>query len=955
MIDQYVGKKMGSYDIVELVGKGGMAAVYRAHQPSMNRSVAIKIMTAHYGDAEEFAKRFINEAHLIAQLEHAHILPVFDFGEQEGVLYIVMRYLSAGTLGDRIPEGGMPMREAANYFRQVASALDYAHKRGVIHRDLKPGNILIDAQDSAFLTDFGIAKSLENETNLTGTGGVVGTPTYMSPEQGMGDPLDGRSDIYAMGVILYEMLTGRQPFIADTAMACMLKHINEPPPPLRNFRSDITRAVEAVVMRALAKDRNARYSTALEMADALDEAIATDAVPRAAAAFTTPEATLTMHTIPATGGPPIATMPSPIAAQGAPTTAEYAGVPGAAPGTQVPAATRAANAQPAEAIAAAPAKLFPDVIPISLNSISAWLSAHQGLGAWVQAGLLSLSTYFMLARLTNSDLPALARLVQPDNMILALLPGLLYALLRAPTLGALVSMALVLVPLAARAPALAILWVALIVIAGSRLNSREIMLTTVSIVAASMPIGWIVPLMAPWWIKARRTVLAVALGAMYASLFSITLGWPNARGLLPVPRGDIQATIAPLTTSYFGLLEPSAWAAWGEPGAVIDSIKATFAGLGDAFAATSGLPLVVAAAWALASVLSVSNLHSTQAVLRGMGLGLGLVVLIIAHVVLRTAAGVPLPELSGLFTGLAAAILAVLLTQWPFTADPNKNNKIGTVLRLLRQTMGALFMALGVSFFAQYLVDSPLYELFWLGGIAGTLAMITNPLIGPPLVYGSLVVALAVSGQPVLMIMVAALMFGYLLVTILFDKRRPRSWNPLGAGFILGAPGMGLAGLLPLGPLTIGALEAQVPAAILALMAHVLLFGMARNAGPLTILIHVVTTLVGVLLVERLMGSPILDGLNNRLRRLLFTVPLAALMAVMYYTVGRLDPNVGTMAGVGQAIFVSMFASAALVAAMGRRAEFWREFGEREEPEAEYFEDEDEITGRDAKKPVPAM
>src|SRR5262249_21352063 len=147
------------------------------HQPSMNRTVAVKVMAQQFTGDDSFIQRFKNEAQLIAHLEHAHILPVYDFGEQEGTLYIVMRYLDAGTLEDRIGEKGMGIKDAVGLFNQLASALDYAHSNGVIHRDLKPSNVLVDKQGNAFLSDFGIAKSIEGTQNLTGTGGVVGTPT----------------------------------------------------------------------------------------------------------------------------------------------------------------------------------------------------------------------------------------------------------------------------------------------------------------------------------------------------------------------------------------------------------------------------------------------------------------------------------------------------------------------------------------------------------------------------------------------------------------------------------------------------------------------------------------------------------------------------------------------------------------------------------------------------------
>lgn len=950
-MDQYIGKRMGNYDIVELIGKGGMAAVYRGHQPSMNRSVAIKIMASQFSSDPSFVARFKNEANLIAQLEHAHILPVYDFGEQDGVLYIVMRYLSAGTLDDRIPEGGMKIKEAVGLFRQLAAALDYAHQRGVIHRDLKPSNVMVDAQGNAFLTDFGIAKSLDSDSKLTGTGGVVGTPTYMSPEQGLGEPLDKRSDIYALGVILFEMLTGRPPFTAENPMAVMLKHINEPPPAPSSFNPAITPAVEAVIIRALAKEPSVRFETAMQMAEAFDEAVKTDTVPMQAAAFTTPEATLRVSAAPT---PAPATAPGADAALAGPTlrspVAGQPATPTSLPAAQVgaPAVTAPGMpvyAPPAAAIPAAipaPVPGQPERVPVDLNAPSVWLNEHQGLGQWLQAVMLTGATFVLLSRLTTSA--ALGEIA-----LLSIIPGVIYALLRNPTLAGLISYVLILVPLAARAPGLALLWTLLFIVAASRLNSREIMLTLVTIALASNPIGWIIPLLAPWWIKVRRVALPMALGVLFATLFALTLGWPNAGGLLPVPPDlDPAETRASMTlgefdTTYLGLLEPATWSVISEnPQRALDAIRSTFLVTGGAVARSGGLILVLAAIWALASVLSVSNRRSANPMFRATGVGFGLIILIVGHLILAQSMGTD-PSPGAVVAGLLGAALAFILSQWPIQADPNAGNLPGTVMRMLRQSMGAVFMALGVAFFMQYvrgdLDNSPLFPVLWLGGMAGTLTMIVNPMIGPPIVYASLAVALAAI-SPLLAGLVGVLFFGYLVVNLAFDRRRPRQWNPLGAGFMLGAPGMSVTGMLPLGPLSLGALEAQVPAAIMAAMGHVLLIGTAENYRPVALLIQLVTTLTGVLLVERLMGSPLLDTLDHKLRRLLFTVVLAALMAVSYFGLGRVETTIADPAPLGLALLVSMVSAAALVIGMGDRARYWRTFIEKEEEEPEAIDEE---------------
>ncbi len=267
-----IGKKLGAYEIREPVGQGGMATVYKAFQPSMNRTVAVKVLPAQLAQNATFVARFRQEAQVIARLEHAHILPVYDYGESDGLLYIAMRYLDGGSLQKRIESGRMSLRETGKYLGQVAAALDYAHRQGVIHRDIKPSNVLIDRQDDAFLTDFGIAKMVEGTTDLTGTN-VIGTPQYMSPEQGQGLEVDARSDVYSLGVMLYEMLTGRLPFEADTPLAVVLKHITAPLPPARTLAPDLPESVDAVLHAALAKSPADRFATAGELAAAFDQAI----------------------------------------------------------------------------------------------------------------------------------------------------------------------------------------------------------------------------------------------------------------------------------------------------------------------------------------------------------------------------------------------------------------------------------------------------------------------------------------------------------------------------------------------------------------------------------------------------------------------------------------------------------------------------------------------------------
>lgn len=270
MSDDIIGKTLGQYEVLEEVGRGGMATVYRARQGSINRVVAVKVLPRSLLHDPGFYERFEREVDVIAHLEHPHILPIYDFGNAEGVPYIVMRYLAGGSMRDLIRRGIPTLEDIEKPFSQVAQALDHAHKQGIIHRDLKPGNIMLDENGNAYLTDFGIARVLGSD--LTGSA-IIGTPAYMSPEQANGFPLDARSDIYALGVVLFELITGREPYQAETPMALLLKHINEPMPPASIFRKDVPPAVENVISRATAKEPGDRYASASDMARAYRDAL----------------------------------------------------------------------------------------------------------------------------------------------------------------------------------------------------------------------------------------------------------------------------------------------------------------------------------------------------------------------------------------------------------------------------------------------------------------------------------------------------------------------------------------------------------------------------------------------------------------------------------------------------------------------------------------------------------
>ncbi|MCA9930849.1 MAG: serine/threonine protein kinase, partial [Anaerolineales bacterium] len=293
-MEDLTGKQLGPYQIVAPLGEGGMAAVYKAYQPSIDRYVALKVLPRHFADDPEFIQRFKQEARVIANLQHPHILPVHDFGEAEGYTYMAMRFIRGGELSEWMQTNApISLPQIRRIITQIGDALDYAHSQNIIHRDIKPSNVLIDERGNCLLTDFGLAKMMETSVKLTRTGGILGTPAYMSPEQGMGQGVDHRSDIYALGVILYEMVTGRPPYQAETPMAIMIKHIQAPLPPPNQYNPDLPESVERVILKALAKNKEDRFATAGEMVQALQRAteqptIATGAEPPTIAGIVPP-------------------------------------------------------------------------------------------------------------------------------------------------------------------------------------------------------------------------------------------------------------------------------------------------------------------------------------------------------------------------------------------------------------------------------------------------------------------------------------------------------------------------------------------------------------------------------------------------------------------------------------------------------------------------------------------
>src|SRR5512136_333883 len=262
-------KKFGRYEIKGEIGRGGMATVYHAYDPRFEREVALKVLPREMLHEPQFRTRFEREARTIAMLEHSAIVPVYDYGEEEGQPYFVMRYMTGGALSDRMKKGPLSVAETARMISRIAPALDEAHSKGIIHRDLKPGNILFDQFNEPYVSDFGIAKLFASQTNVTGSA-IIGTPAYMSPEQAQGENIDGRSDLYALGVILFEMLTGQQPYHGDTPMSVVVKQITDPVPHILDFKPDLPPDVELIIEKAMAKDRNERFQNVRSLAEALN-------------------------------------------------------------------------------------------------------------------------------------------------------------------------------------------------------------------------------------------------------------------------------------------------------------------------------------------------------------------------------------------------------------------------------------------------------------------------------------------------------------------------------------------------------------------------------------------------------------------------------------------------------------------------------------------------------------
>lgn len=271
---EMAGRRYGKYIVIEQIGSGGHSSVFKAYDPAFDRFVALKVLTSRTPSQDAaFRQRFKQEARAIAMLEHPNIVPVHSFGEENGESYLTMRLVTSGSLEDRISKDKMEYIDAADLLLQVAAALDYAHKHGVLHRDVKPANVLLDEEDNAYLADFGIAKLVETSMKLTG-GGLVGTPAYLSPEQCMGDELDGRSDQYSLGVVLYQMITGVVPFTAENSMKIIQMHVLKSPQPPRELDEELPQAAEKVMLKVLSKNPKDRFANCVDFAEQFKKSLA---------------------------------------------------------------------------------------------------------------------------------------------------------------------------------------------------------------------------------------------------------------------------------------------------------------------------------------------------------------------------------------------------------------------------------------------------------------------------------------------------------------------------------------------------------------------------------------------------------------------------------------------------------------------------------------------------------
>jgi len=276
MVDAFSFQTLGKYELLEKLGEGGFGVVYKARDPALDRLIALKVLAPQFTADSQAVERFRQEARLAARLKHPHIVTIYEVGEAAGRYFIAMEWIDGQSLAQRIAaQGALPLGEVVRLVEQVADALDYAHRQGLIHRDIKPANILLDSQGQATLTDFGIVKAM-NEAGMTTTGMALGTPEYMAPEQVLGGELDSRTDLYALGVVLFHALTGQAPFRGTTPFVIQKAHLEEAPPDPRALNPALSPAVAAVILKALSKPPEERFQSGAELKQALQQALQVD-------------------------------------------------------------------------------------------------------------------------------------------------------------------------------------------------------------------------------------------------------------------------------------------------------------------------------------------------------------------------------------------------------------------------------------------------------------------------------------------------------------------------------------------------------------------------------------------------------------------------------------------------------------------------------------------------------
>jgi len=413
---KWTGKKLSNrYLIEDMLGQGGMSAVYKATDPNLKRVVAIKMIHTHLSENPDFVSRFEEEAAAVAQLRHPGIIQVFDFNKDDDVYYMVLEFVPGETFQDLLKrlnndDRRLPADKVAKYMAGVCDAVDYAHQRGMIHRDIKPANLMLNTHDEAILMDFGIAKIVGGQRH-TATGAVVGTAMYMSPEQIRGETPDRRSDIYSLGVTLFEMVGGQPPFQADSAMTLMMMHVNDPVPDPKKLNPDVPDDLVAVINKALAKNPNDRYQTAAEMASALRRiSLKDDKVAGTVVDAPAPAATM-LEELPSPAGPGATTVePPPSEPQG--TVVESTPMPAVASKTDV--GGTAIESPPATATSASvPKAAVPTVKPVKKSGLSMPVMVGGGIGLIV----LILAGIFLVSRIMGGGGGGAAQTEEPAAVI----------------------------------------------------------------------------------------------------------------------------------------------------------------------------------------------------------------------------------------------------------------------------------------------------------------------------------------------------------------------------------------------------------------------------------------------------------------------------------------------------------------------------------------------------------